>query len=400
MLQAYKEHEKVINEEYKIWKTTVPMLYESIQTYSLEWPSLTVDWLPGLETLDDKQQILTKFIVGTHTSGKAQDYVKLYSLKLPATLHPDSVVDHISSESYPKGCKFELLRQWEHPGEVNKARYNRLNGKIATLTNTGDVLLYNSSNESSPTKLRYHQSEGFGLEWHPVAANTLISATEDKTIALWNVETPETPSEVWTSHSAGVNDLSWNQQHHSVFASVSDDLSLQIHDIRIGNSDDIIVPHSHDSAVNSVAFNPAVPHLLVTGSSDNTIGCWDMRNLAEPFRRLIGHTDGITQLEFSSTSPQLLSSTSFDRRVNVWDLSQLDQGDFDNDEYEKSPDEYHDPCLKFIHGGHTTKLCETQWHPELPNVLITCAEDSLVDVWKWAENTRDESEQESGKDSS
>ena len=38
--------EKIINENYKIWKKNVPFLYDMVVTHSLEWPSLTVQWLP------------------------------------------------------------------------------------------------------------------------------------------------------------------------------------------------------------------------------------------------------------------------------------------------------------------------------------------------------------------
>ena len=38
--------ERVINEEYKIWKKNTPFLYDLVMTHALEWPSLTVQWLP------------------------------------------------------------------------------------------------------------------------------------------------------------------------------------------------------------------------------------------------------------------------------------------------------------------------------------------------------------------
>lgn len=41
--------EKQINEEYKIWKKNAPFLYDFVLTHALEWPSLTVDWLPFRE---------------------------------------------------------------------------------------------------------------------------------------------------------------------------------------------------------------------------------------------------------------------------------------------------------------------------------------------------------------
>lgn len=61
--------EKAINEEYKIWKKNSPFLYECVSvcvcssgpspervqlhslviTHALDWPTLTVEWLPDIE---------------------------------------------------------------------------------------------------------------------------------------------------------------------------------------------------------------------------------------------------------------------------------------------------------------------------------------------------------------
>jgi histone-binding protein RBBP4 len=43
------EDDQIINEEYKIWKKNTPFLYDLLVTHALEWPSLTVAWLPGNE---------------------------------------------------------------------------------------------------------------------------------------------------------------------------------------------------------------------------------------------------------------------------------------------------------------------------------------------------------------
>ena len=42
--------EKIINEEYKIWKKNAPFLYDLVMTHALEWPSLTIEWMPDKET--------------------------------------------------------------------------------------------------------------------------------------------------------------------------------------------------------------------------------------------------------------------------------------------------------------------------------------------------------------
>lgn len=40
--------ERLINEEYKIWKKNTPFLYDLVMTHALEWPSLTAQWLPDV----------------------------------------------------------------------------------------------------------------------------------------------------------------------------------------------------------------------------------------------------------------------------------------------------------------------------------------------------------------
>ena len=44
-----------MNEEYKIWKKNTPFLYDLVVTHALEWPSLTVQWLP-VRPRAEKQQ--------------------------------------------------------------------------------------------------------------------------------------------------------------------------------------------------------------------------------------------------------------------------------------------------------------------------------------------------------
>ena len=51
-----EEEEKIINEEYKVWKKNTPFLYDTVMTHALEWPSLTCEFLP-----DKKEWELLRF---------------------------------------------------------------------------------------------------------------------------------------------------------------------------------------------------------------------------------------------------------------------------------------------------------------------------------------------------
>ncbi|KAH3660011.1 hypothetical protein OGAPHI_007216 [Ogataea philodendri] len=365
--EKYQVSEKLVNEEFKIWKKTSPMLYDLIYSYSLQWPSLTVEWLKSLEKKD--VSVTASFLAGTHTSDGSKNYLRQYSVRLP------------TAEAKDKNAFLEnqikLEREWEHPGEINKLRINQESGLVATQTNFGDVLIYDLNGNSVKT-LKFHTKEGFGLEWNPIySKNQLLSSSEDHKVALWNMGS-ESPARVFETHSAIVNDVAWNKQYNEVIASVSDDLSLQIHDLR-SPKPVISIANAHSGPVNSVAFQQDIGTLLATGSSDNLVNCWDLRLMDQPIRKLYGHTGSVVDLKFRDN---LLLSSSSDRRVLVWNLSNIRDGEFDLKEYEKKKGDYIDPCLVFMHGGHTGRICEADWHPELDNVVVSCAEDGLVEIWR------------------
>ena len=70
------QEDKVINEEYKIWKKNTPFLYDVVMTHALEWPSLTVQWLPEVTRPDGKGECATRAHPHAHatmtTSTRAQ----------------------------------------------------------------------------------------------------------------------------------------------------------------------------------------------------------------------------------------------------------------------------------------------------------------------------------------
>lgn len=66
---AYDEavEERVVNEEYKIWKKNTPFLYDLVMTHALEWPSLTAQWLPDVTKPEGKDYSVHRLLLGTHT---------------------------------------------------------------------------------------------------------------------------------------------------------------------------------------------------------------------------------------------------------------------------------------------------------------------------------------------
>jgi len=200
--------ERVINEEYKIWKKNTPFLYDLVMTHALEWPSLTAQWLPDVTRPEGKDYSVHRLILGTHTSDE-QNHLLIASVQLP---NEDAQFDssHYDNEKGEFGGfgsvsgKIEIEIKINHEGEVNRARYMPQNPcVIATKTPSSDVLVFDyTKHPSKPDpsgkchpdlKLRGHQKEGYGLSWNPNLNGHLLSASDDHTICLWDINA--TPKE-------------------------------------------------------------------------------------------------------------------------------------------------------------------------------------------------------------
>lgn len=203
--------ERLINEEYKIWKKNSPFLYDLVITHALEWPSLTVEWLPDRQEPPGKDYSLQKLILGTHTSENEPNYLMLAQVQLPLD---DSENDarHYEDDR-PEvggfGCangKVQIIQQINHDGEVNRARYMPQNNFIiATKTISAEVYVFDySKHPSKPPldgscnpdlRLRGHNTEGYGLSWSTFKQGHLLSGSDDAQICLWDINgTPKNKS--------------------------------------------------------------------------------------------------------------------------------------------------------------------------------------------------------------
>lgn len=150
-------------------------------TSALSWPSLTCQWFPDKESCvfrvfcivdaqnpnisqsrpPNKPYTVHRLLLGTHTSGQAQDHLQIATVHLPkrdGSAGSDKL-DHTSydDESGELGGhtlstqpRIQIIQKINHPGEVNRARYMPQNPDlIATKAVSGEVLVWDRTKHSS-----------------------------------------------------------------------------------------------------------------------------------------------------------------------------------------------------------------------------------------------------------
>ncbi|CAN6621073.1 histone acetyltransferase type B subunit 2 [Trichomonascus vanleenenianus] len=366
---------------YRVWKKNALYLYDSFVSAGIPWPSLTVQWMPDVESTGSftKQRLL----LGTQTNGGGDELLRIAEFKRERSKQLDvSRYDPEREEIggyVASGTKIEISHKINHiPGEINRARYMPGNcDLIATMCSDSNVYVFDRTKYpldyaktfKSDIALCYHSSEGFGLSWNPLRNGILATGASDSAIALWDItkcqkDQPLKPYEVIKTHEGGVNELEWSGFDENQLISVSDDMTVQIHDTREPGSPIKAKGHSEG---NTVSTNPMNRYLIATGTSDGEIQLWDSRKFIDPVMRIAAHEDSVTSLQWSPHHATVLASGSPDATVNVWDVAQPEN-------------ERH----IFKHGGHLAEVHDLSWNPAVEWEIASVAGDNILSIWKIA----------------
>jgi histone-binding protein RBBP4 len=300
-----------------------------------------------------------RILLGTHTSNQAQNHIQVAQVEIPDLREPDlSELDEQRGEiggfgNAKKPFDFKIIQKINHPGEVNKARYQPQNPDIiASLCVDGRVLIFDRTKHPISPKsdgtikceaeLIGHEQEGFGLSWSPLLEGHIVTGNEDNTVRTWDIksgfnkaDSSISPTSTYTHHSATVNDVQYHPIHSFLIGSASDDLTWQIIDTRLATHKKALYSkQAHRDAVNCISFHPEYEMLMATGSADKTIGVWDLRNFDKKLHSLESHKDAVMNLQWHPQDSAILGSSSYDRRICIWDLSK--------DGEEQTPDEMED----------------------------------------------------------
>lgn len=297
--------------------------------------------------------------------------------------------------------------QIPHDGAVNRVRTATLGTKqiAASWSELGTVYLWDLTKQmqavsdaeamsiytkkKEPAKPLFsfggHNTEGYGLDWSPVAPGFLASGDCKKNIHIWR------PHEAFTwhvdqqplvGHTASVEDIQWSPTETNVLASCSVDKSIRVWDIRAKPSSCMItVADAHDSDINVISWNKKEAAFLSSGGDDGAVKTWDLRQFAkskapQSIATFKHHVAPITSLEWHPTDSTVFGASGHDNQITLWDLSverdedeeqQSKENDLEAAQLNKLP-----PQLLFIHQGQN-EIKEIHWHQQIPGLMISTA---------------------------
>ncbi|KAI5970717.1 hypothetical protein CANMA_000136 [Candida margitis] len=396
IVQDQQLQEKVTNEEFKIWKKTVPLLYDLIHTFALDHPSTIVEWLPKVENVDD-DKVEVQFLLSSNTINAMENSLELASITLSSTLIGHDAIS-VPADGVDTS-NFKRITKWKQNSVANALKLSPDGSTALSFNGDGIIHGYNLTSDIV-VDYKYHKQSGFALEWIKDNDNNserFLSGANDSQIALWQLDKPSTPIQLFKSHHGAINDISTSDAN--IFGSVSDDSTTQIHDLRassiasggVGDYANPAIKVDNKFIQNCIKFHPQINTLYATAGKDNVVSLYDVRNYKQPFRKLFGHNDAIRQLEWDWSNPSTLVSCGLDSRVIFWNLENLEEdysypdANANSSETSKRKNQQAnkpDPCLKYVHGGHVGRINDFAIHPKIPHLFASVGDDRLLEIWK------------------
>jgi len=160
--------------------------------------------------------------------------------------------------------------------------------------------------------LKSHRANITCVRFHPIFSS-LVSASEDATIKIWDFETGEYDSTL-RGHTNSVQCVAFDHTGN-IMASCSADLSIKLWNFHSASKECTKTLKGHEHNVSWVVFTPTGDYLY-SCSRDKTIKKWEI-STGYCIQTIEGHDDWVRRVIVNDEGT-LLASCSLDQTIRTW----------------------------------------------------------------------------------
>lgn len=208
--------------------------------------------------------------------------------------------------------------------------------------------------------LRGHAGWIGRIAWSP-NGECLASASEDRTIRLWNAENGNA-IDSFQGHEDWVYAVAWSNDGQRI-ASTSADGTVRIWKTKKDMGDDIPrILRGHNSSVFAVSWHPS-GQLIASGSRDGTVIFWVLSNDKIEISLILNYKYWINSLDFSPDGHYIASGTG-EGVIHIFDVNRMEPSK--------------------VLRGHCSHIVCVAWSPD-GKTIASASSDNQIRIWN-AEN--------------
>ena len=206
------------------------------------------------------------------------------------------------------------LMQFSPHGAVASAALSADGQLVATGSWDNSLKVWNATTGEAKQKMAHaHSAQINSIVFAPGSSTQLLTASDDKTAALWDVNSPEKPTLVFKGHKKRLLQAAFSADAQRVLT-VSLDQTARIWDRSTGRH--LQTLRGHEWGLMCGQFSPDGKR-VATGSEGNLAIIWDAES-GTLLKKLSGHTAPVTSIAFSPDGSRVLTGSQ-DSTAKLWD---------------------------------------------------------------------------------
>lgn len=297
---------------------------------------LCVEWLDFPVGRDTGKGDTGNFVaVGTMSTE-----IEVWDLDTVDSMYPNAILGQIpTEESTPSGEASKKSKKKKRKLKVNDeyhidavlalAANRQHRNLLASASADKTVKLWDLNTGKCAKSYHMHTDKVCALDWHPTESTILLSGSYDRTVVTTDMRAPDAVAPRWVV-AADVERVRWDPHDPNFFYVTTEAGTVQCFDARdppkshTQPSKAVWTLQAHDQAVSAFDINPVVPGFLVTGSEDKRVKLWNVQD-GKPSMVISRNVDvgRIFSAQFAPDSEVAfrLSVAGSKGALQVWDTS-------------------------------------------------------------------------------
>ena len=214
--------------------------------------------------------------------------IELWNLDTIDCMYPNAILGQggqTGSEEKPKKKKKKKSKKSNDEYHVDAVLSLAANRKhrnlLASASADKTVKLWDLNTTKCAKSYNYHTDKVCSLAWHASEPTVLLSGSYDRTVVAADMRAPDAKAPRWGVES-DVENIRWDPHDDNFFFVSTENGVIHYHDIRNAPSNPsatkaVWTLQAHDESISSFDVNSIVPGYMATGSTDKTVKLWNIQ---------------------------------------------------------------------------------------------------------------------------
>ena len=212
--------------------------------------------------------------------------IEIWDLDLVDCMYPNAILGQAGNadSQKPKKKKKKSIKandQYHVDAVLSLAANRQHRNLLASASADKTVKLWDLNTTSCAKSYTYHTDKVCSLAWNASEPTILLSGSYDRTVVAADMRAPDAKPPRWGVES-DVENVRWNPHDSNYFFVSTESGAIHYHDVRNAPvnptaTKSVWTLQAHDESVSAFDINPVIPGYLATGSSDRTVKLWNIQ---------------------------------------------------------------------------------------------------------------------------